>query len=522
MDQMLLKNHQAVIVELMTQGQGLLSDMKLSGLAGEVEEQTRLCMTKDVPVIMFYGLYNAGKSTLINALCQKEVAKVGDVPTTATIQQVPWNGYTLIDTPGINANEQHTKIAVGEIDRCDVVLFVVDNADGFEREIVAQAVVEIMRRGKAVAVVVNQKNVDGNEDINIPVPHLPSMARVSDKVLENLNRQAAAQGLGALVDSKTFLGIYPVNAQSALEARELDQAGAKLMKENSGINTLVNEMDRTILKSSAVRMLLTPATILREKLKEALAVYEDTPLFGTQENYAKERRILAQSRQRMGDRLKAEGLRKIDAAFEEIQAKGASGAPIGQVSEQLQRDLTELIRGVAAQESEMVSVDVKKLDLPAMPDQANEDSGSGGGSFAAGLTAAGVSNFVVPDILIPIPGLPVPSIPIKLLVEAALAIIGFIAGSGKDHKGESSDEGRMAAYYKWRSDLRDQEVQVKANYTAAVEDFLQKHFDKPLEDLDRQLAQADDACREHTEYVRKVEQLLIRTSEEIAELSLAL
>jgi len=521
MNQMLLKNHQTVIVDLMTEGQDLLSNMKLPDFVGEVGEQAKLCITRDVPVIMFYGLYNAGKSTLINAMCQKYIAKVGDVPTTASIQQVPWDGYTLIDTPGINANEEHTKIATGEIDCSDVVLFVVDNADGFEREIVAKAVVEIMGRGKAVAVVVNQKNVDAGEDINIPVPHLPSMLRVSGKVLENLNRQAIAQGMGDLVDSKTFLGIYPVNAQSAFEASELDQAGAELMKENSGINTLVNEMNRTILKSSAVRMLLTPATFLREKLKEALAVYENTSVFGAQENYAKERRILAESRQRMGDRLKAEGLRKIDAAFEDIQAKGASGEPIDQVSEQLQRDLTELIRSVAAQESEMVSVDVKKLNLPAVEGRADEGSSSDDGlSGADAAAAAGVASLVIPNIPIVIPGIP----PILLgpLVQIALAILKRIFGGGDEKKQTESSDDRRAAYYKWRSDLRDQEAQVKANYTAAVEDFLQKHFDKPLEELDRQLAQASDACREHTEYVRRVERLLIRTSEEIAELSQAL
>lgn len=35
--------------------------------------------------IMVYGVYNAGKSTLINAMAGEEVAEVGDVPVTATI-----------------------------------------------------------------------------------------------------------------------------------------------------------------------------------------------------------------------------------------------------------------------------------------------------------------------------------------------------------------------------------------------------------------------------------------------------
>ena len=37
--------------------------------------------------IMVYGVYNAGKSTLINALIGKEVAEVDDVPKTAIVSE---------------------------------------------------------------------------------------------------------------------------------------------------------------------------------------------------------------------------------------------------------------------------------------------------------------------------------------------------------------------------------------------------------------------------------------------------
>lgn len=521
---MLLKNHQAAIVELMAEGQGLLSDMEMPDLAGELEEQARLCMTRDVPVIMFYGMYNAGKSTLSNALCQKYVAKVGDVPTTASVQQVPWDGYTLIDTPGINANGQHTRIATGEIDRTDVVLFVVDNSDGFELEIAAQAVVEIMHRGKAVAIVINQKHVDENEDADVPVSHRRSMLRVSDKVLENLNRQASAQGLGELSQNRTFLGICLVNAQDAFEASGLDPDSAALLRENSGINSLVNIMEQSIRQSSAVRMLLTPATFLREKLKDALAACEQMPISGELEKCTREHQILVESRQRTGNRLKAEGMRRIEAAFEEIQAKGARNEPFDQVSEQLQQDLTELIRSVAAQESEIVTVEVKKLDLPAPPTKAQSVSSPASDSSSLSDTAAvAAAGTLIPDIPIVLPDLiPIPSILPEVLIRVVIAIAGFLFGDGQEDTSAPSDDSRMADYYKWRNDIRDREVQVKANYTAAVEDFLKNHFDEPLGELEHRLSQAGEACRKQTEYVRKVGWLLVRTDEEIAELSLAL
>ena len=76
-----------------------------------LEKEIRLQMEKSVPRIMFYGVYNAGKSSLINAITGREFAKVGDVPTTASIQDISCDGFTMIDTPGIVANEEHTEIA---------------------------------------------------------------------------------------------------------------------------------------------------------------------------------------------------------------------------------------------------------------------------------------------------------------------------------------------------------------------------------------------------------------------------
>ena len=73
-------------------------------LNNEIDEQLK----KYTPSIMFYGVYNSGKSSIINVLAGNYIAKVGDVPTTGNIQKIPWNGFMLIDTPGIVANEEHT------------------------------------------------------------------------------------------------------------------------------------------------------------------------------------------------------------------------------------------------------------------------------------------------------------------------------------------------------------------------------------------------------------------------------
>ena len=60
---------------------------------------------RDIPCIVCTGIYNAGKSTLLNALTGTEHFPTGDVPTTKTVAQAELDGAVYIDTPGLNAAE---------------------------------------------------------------------------------------------------------------------------------------------------------------------------------------------------------------------------------------------------------------------------------------------------------------------------------------------------------------------------------------------------------------------------------
>jgi len=63
------------------------------------------------PTLMVYGTYNAGKSTLLNALFGiEEMAKTGDSPETAEVYEYKYHGYTIYDTPGINAPIEHEEV----------------------------------------------------------------------------------------------------------------------------------------------------------------------------------------------------------------------------------------------------------------------------------------------------------------------------------------------------------------------------------------------------------------------------
>ena len=95
--------------------------------ADRIKQDTDEVFSKADPSIMFYGIYNSGKSSIINAVFGEEIAQTGDVPTTYQVQRISWNGFTIVDTPGIDAKNEHTLVAESEIDKHDIILFVVDD-----------------------------------------------------------------------------------------------------------------------------------------------------------------------------------------------------------------------------------------------------------------------------------------------------------------------------------------------------------------------------------------------------------
>lgn len=117
----------------------------------------RVKSVQNQPRIMVYGYYNAGKSTLLNALMGEVKAEMADRPLTAKVDEYEWNGYTLLDTPGIDAPIEHEDIANSELDKCDVVLFVLASGGAVEEAATWNAISCIISRGRGLIIIVNNK-----------------------------------------------------------------------------------------------------------------------------------------------------------------------------------------------------------------------------------------------------------------------------------------------------------------------------------------------------------------------------
>lgn len=79
------------------------------------------------PVIVTWGLMNAGKSSLLNMLTQhidQEFFKTNDFRETTEISAYETNQYIYLDTPGLDANTEDNLEALKGVNKADVVLFV--------------------------------------------------------------------------------------------------------------------------------------------------------------------------------------------------------------------------------------------------------------------------------------------------------------------------------------------------------------------------------------------------------------
>lgn len=153
--------------------------------------------------IMVYGVYNAGKSTLINALLGQELAAVADVPETARVQGYRWGDFEVLDTPGIDAPLEHEAITREQLVQSDVVIFVVNPLGVVEEEKTLDVLLELVLAGKMIFLVLNCKNRFDPIDL----------ARIKDELCERIQQKAGNQQVLG------HIPIVEVNARSALKAK---------------------------------------------------------------------------------------------------------------------------------------------------------------------------------------------------------------------------------------------------------------------------------------------------------------
>ena len=213
-------------------------------------------LEKSQPSLMFYGIYNSGKSSLLNSIFGEEKASVNDVPETHRVTAYQWNSYTLVDTPGLNGPKEDQKVTLEEIDKHDVIMFVIDDSDNFDSEEITKRIVDILNAKKPCIIVINKKNDSDEEKIS----------NIKAKMQKSIEK------LRCISRNYDFVA---VDAVSAMKARK---EGKDNLLEYSNIKILEYLISQKLKSVEGIQMLRSPIE-LSVKLCETMRSQ-----FGSAEN----------------------------------------------------------------------------------------------------------------------------------------------------------------------------------------------------------------------------------------------
>jgi small GTP-binding protein len=171
--------------------------------------------------IMVYGVYNAGKSTLINALMGKEAAAVDDVPTTDSVVSYDWRQFRILDTPGIDAPIEHENVTNSQMLKADAIIFVVNPIGVAEEERTLSTLIELVKEKKQVFLVFNEKDSLSEADY----------IKLKDQTRQRLQKLALEHGVTSVLKD---IPILKVNAKRAFQSRVEQKNHWEKMFESSG------------------------------------------------------------------------------------------------------------------------------------------------------------------------------------------------------------------------------------------------------------------------------------------------
>jgi GTPase SAR1 family protein len=163
--------------------------------------------------IMLYGAYNAGKSTLLNALLGSEQARVADVPTTGTVTPYDWTGHILLDTPGVNAPIKHEEISFDALKRADLILFILRQEDQ-DAEDLMDRLFDLLEAKRSVFLLLNYSDSD-----------LELIAKVRQHLNDTLIHYAQRRHFDLEAVGK--IPVVLMNARTALKARLENKDGLR-------------------------------------------------------------------------------------------------------------------------------------------------------------------------------------------------------------------------------------------------------------------------------------------------------
>ena len=246
-----------VITGILNDGMPILEKYLGKSTVQELAQFVNARATDATPTVMVFGVYNAGKSTFLNSLIGEERAPMADRPETSRVTPYAWNGFQILDTPGIDAPIEHEDVTRKQLIESDVVLFVLSTNGSFDEKVIYDEILGVIRSGKPIMVIVNNK--DGYSEAD------SAYLSIRDKIICNLDSAGAALGLRNL-SSQVMVRL--VNAKLALKGKLI---GNDRLVAASGIDALALEIETLLKKSGGHEIAVTLGGRLVKVIDASLA-----------------------------------------------------------------------------------------------------------------------------------------------------------------------------------------------------------------------------------------------------------
>ena len=443
------------------------------------------------PTIMVYGTYNAGKSTVINALFGKEeLAKTGDSPETSVVKDYEYNGFTIYDTPGINAPIEHEEVTNEHLKKTELVLFVLSNDGSLEEKYIYERISDIVELNKPILIVVNNKAGTQKDSIE--------ESEQFDKINLNLSKIGDERGIES-IESK--VNICMVNAKVGLKGKIEDKS---LLIRRSNIIQLENDINNLLEKSGSGEVENALNLFIQDYINDTISIIDtriDNPeMKKVQQNIT----YLEQLKQRTNSELQnliQESvivvtnnllelfLQKDQNAISTFMDKnikdiwGILNKKIQTISDEISSKVENFNKEFQELSLQAGSVDAS-LDIEqSSNDQSNNSSNSQ--VKTAALASAAVAINVVPPVIVvgPVP------IPARLLAQMALTFFGIFSGSNESKtRAEAELEARRTQHLAAKNKTDEFGFDYKNKLLLSTEESLNNLFDPTIKNL-MQIAQ---------------------------------
>ena len=429
------------------------------------------------PTIMVYGVYNAGKSTLLNAIFgQDEMAKTGDSPETAEINAYSYNGYTIYDTPGINAPIEHQAVTDEHLAKSELIIFVLSNDGSFEDRYIYEKIGEIIKAKKPILIAMNNKS-------GIDMNSIEAKSEI-DKVNQHLSTICDEMGIDKAEEKVSFTF---VDAKTALEGKiEKEQElidESKIKQFETIMNNLLGSSGKEEVTNALnlyIKDYITSTlTLIDEKIdnpeikktQELITYLEKLK----QKTFVDLKDIVMQSTTIVTANLLELMLSKDKKSIEDMVTKTTEdiNIKINQKIQEVQGELQTKAKQFATEfkqfsiEAPVVDLDIKTLTQAKQTQKSNNKA-----AFASAGTS--LATMVPPTIIIPTPLGPLPVKPL-LMIASAL----FVAFSGSDEariKAEAKLDEKRAQHLSAKNKSDEYGMKLKETLIQRVNENLDNSF----------------------------------------------